>query len=243
MHLSTTFISTLAFVALASAQTITGPFDCVPAGNYNLCANLWGRQAGVGGQNSTLVSTNGNNVAWNTVWNWANGPNSVKSYSNVESTVAKGIQLANIKSAPTTWTWEYASQSSGIRADVAYDIWTGVPQSGTAASSASSYEIMIWLSGLGGIQPVGSPVATNITVAGHRFDLWRGPNTNWQVLSFKTAEGDINDFNVDLNEFFQYIVQNEGVASTQFVQSIQAGTEPFTGSANLVTSNYSVSIN
>jgi len=82
---------------------------------------------------------------------------------------------------------------------------------------------MIWLSGLGGyvtlspidlltqllsrIQPVGSPVSTGITVAGHKFDLWRGPNQNWQVLSFKTAEGDINDFDVDLNEFFRKISQ------------------------------------
>ncbi|KAK7472427.1 hypothetical protein VKT23_000542 [Stygiomarasmius scandens] len=209
MHLSTTFLSSVAFVALqASAQTITGAFDCVPAGSYNLCANLWlGRQSGVGGQNSTLVSAEGNNVAWSTAWTWANNDNSVKSYSNVESTVAKGMQLADITSAPTTWVWNYQSQSSGIRADVAYDIWTGVPQTGAPASSASSYEIMIWLSGLGGIQPVGSPVSTGITVAGHKFDLWRGPNQNWQVLSFKTAEGDINDFDVDLNEFFRKISQ------------------------------------
>ncbi|KAF5357345.1 hypothetical protein D9758_005913 [Tetrapyrgos nigripes] len=200
------------------------------------------RQSGVGSQSSTLTSSNGNNIAWTTNYTWANGPNSVKSYANVESSVAKGVQLSAIRSAPTIWTWHYGTQSQGIRADVAYDIWTGVARSGAPASSASSYEIMIWLSGLGGIQPVGSPVAQGISVAGHTWDLWRGPNTNWQVLSFKNVGADITNFNVDLNQFFQYLIQNQGVSSSQFIQSIQAGSEPFTGTANLVTSNYSVSI-
>lgn len=42
------------------------------------------------------------------------------------------------------------TQSDGIRADVSYDIWIGTTADGAQASSASSYEIMIWLSGLGG---------------------------------------------------------------------------------------------
>lgn len=82
--------------------------------------------------------------------------------ANVEHNTAKGIQvrirhirtntysshsllvpsqLQNVKSAPSSWNWRYVSQSSGIRADVAYDIWTGVPSSGSPASSASSYEM------------------------------------------------------------------------------------------------------
>ncbi|KAG7091159.1 hypothetical protein E1B28_010212 [Marasmius oreades] len=236
-------LSLLLLAALSAAQTISGPLDCLPAGNYQLCQNLWGRTSGVGSQSSTLVSKASNSVGWSTTWNWSNGPNAVKSYANVESTVAKGVQLQNVVSAPTTWTWSYSTRSDGIRADVAYDIWTGVPQVGTPASKNSSYEIMIWLSGLGGIQPVGSAVTRGISLAGHTWDLWRGPNQNWQVLSFVIQDGEATNFNVDLNEFFKYIIANQGVAPTQYIQSIQAGTEPFTGSAVLVTSNYSVAIN
>ncbi|KAF9022279.1 glycoside hydrolase family 12 protein [Hymenopellis radicata] len=228
-------------VASAFAQTISGQFDCLPAGSYTLCQNLWGATAGVGSQSSTLTSSSANTVAWTTNWTWANNQNSVKSYANVESTTAKGIQLANIQTAPTTWTWNYATQSNPIRADVSYDIWTGVQQVGQPASTNSSYEIMIWLSGLGGIQPVGSQIVTGVNVAGHTWNLWKGPNTNWQVLSFVSLT-EINDFNVDLKDFFTYIVASQGVASTQYVQSIQAGTEPFTGAANLVTTAYSVSL-
>jgi xyloglucan-specific endo-beta-1,4-glucanase len=58
--------------------------------------------------------------------------------------------LSDITSAPTAWNWEYVSESSGVRADVSYDIWFGPTPDGAQASSYSSYEIMIWLSGLGG---------------------------------------------------------------------------------------------
>lgn len=30
------------FSAFSSAQTISGRLDCIPAGSYTLCQNLWG---------------------------------------------------------------------------------------------------------------------------------------------------------------------------------------------------------
>ncbi|KAI0738879.1 endocellulase [Daedaleopsis nitida] len=241
MRFSTLF-TLVAVAASAGAQTITGQFDCMPAGAYTLCQNLWGKSAGVGGQNSTLISASGNTVSWRTEWTWQNGPNNVKSYANVLSNSAKGVQLSAVKSAPTVWQWSQ-TESSGIRVDVSYDIWFGVQPSGSPASTASSYEIMIWLAGKGGIQPVGSQILTGLSLAGHTWNLWKGPNANWQVLSFVSADGDITDFNADLKVFFDYLVQQQGVSASQYIQAIQSGTEPFTGSANLLTSSYSVAIN
>ncbi|KIK61271.1 glycoside hydrolase family 12 protein [Collybiopsis luxurians FD-317 M1] len=243
LSLSSAITAAISLAALSSAQTLTGQYTCSAGGQYTLCQNLWGELSGVGNQTSTLISQSGNAVSWSTTWNWANNPNNVKSYANVISNTAKGVQLQNIASAPTTWNWVYETQSAGIRADVSYDIWFGKAPSGSPATTASSYEIMIWLSGLGGIQPVGSAIKTNITVAGHQWDLWSGPNANWQVFSFKTASGDITNFDVDLQEFFSYLTTNEGVAGSQYVQAIQTGTEPFTGNAVLLTESYSVAIN
>ncbi|KAJ7169149.1 endocellulase [Mycena crocata] len=241
MHFST-LVSLLSLLGVVTAQTITGQFDCLPASGYTLCQNLWGKASGAGSQQSTLISSSAQTVSWTTNYTWANGPNAVKSYANVESVSSKGTQLANISTAPTAWNWNYATQSAGIRADVAYDIWLGNARTGNPATTASSYEIMIWLSGLGGIQPVGSQITTGTVVANHTWNVWKGPNANWQVISFVSAAGDLNSFNVDLNDFFEYLVAQQGVPATQFVQSIQAGTEPFTGTANLVTTSYSVSI-
>jgi hypothetical protein len=63
----------------------------VPAIRSSCLLTLLSVDQGVGSQNSTLVSTSGNTIAWNTDWTWANGPNDVKSYANVESNTAKGM--------------------------------------------------------------------------------------------------------------------------------------------------------
>ncbi|KDQ50910.1 glycoside hydrolase family 12 protein [Jaapia argillacea MUCL 33604] len=235
----------LAALQLVGAQTrtLTGATSCITAGSYDLCQNLWGASSGVGNENSTLISVSGNTVSWSTSYTWANNPSNVKAYPNLISNTAKGVQLSAIQSAPSTYEWTYLTQSSGLRADVSYDIWLGTAASGNPASSASSYEIMIWLSGLGGIQPIGSQILSNVQIAGHGWNLWKGPNSNWEVLSFVSASGNINNFSADLNAFFQYLVKNQGVSSSQYVQVIQAGTEPFTGTAKLVIGSYSVTIN
>ncbi|KAJ7775957.1 endocellulase [Mycena maculata] len=207
-------------VSLGTSQIITIQNSCLPAGGYTLCQNLWNIAGAVGSQNSTLMSSSTQTVSWATNYTWADGGNSVKSYANVESINAKGVQLSNISSAPTSWNWNSGSQSSGSQGDVAYDIWFGQASSGRPSTAGSSYEIMIWLSAIGGC----------------------GSNKNWEVFSFVSAGGDINSFNADLNAFFTYLVSEQGVAGTQYVQVIQAGTEAAPGSANFVTTSYSVSI-
>ncbi|KAF7966052.1 hypothetical protein HWV62_40266 [Athelia sp. TMB] len=64
------------------------------------------------------------------------------------------------------------------------------------------------------IQPVGSQITTGTSIAGTTWNLWSGPNSNWHVYSF-VATSQINDFNVDLKAFFDFLVANEGVSSSQ----------------------------
>jgi len=235
----------LAFGALqlASAATVlTGQYSCDTAGDYTLCNDQWGIANGVGNQTSTLISASGDTISWSTNYTWANNENDVKTYANVLSNTASGVQIGSISSFPTAWTWDYETESSDLRADVSYDMWTGTAESGTAASSSSSYEIMIWLSGKGGIQPVGSLQTSGISLAGHTWNLWSGTTETWTTMSFVSADGDITSFSTDLTPFFQYLVDNQGVSSSQYIQAIQTGTEAFTGTANLVTSSFSVSL-
>ncbi|KAJ7746117.1 endocellulase [Mycena maculata] len=237
-----TLVALSCLFSLGIAQTITGQYDCLPAGGFTLCQDLWNQSAGVGAQQTTLLDSSTETVSWSTNWTWANSPDNVKSYANAKSLLSNGIQLQNISSAPTSWHWSYETQSSDIRADVSYDIWFGTESSGDPASSASSYEVMIWLAGLGGAQPVGTQITTGTFIAGLTWNLWKATNTNWEVFFFASAIGDINSFDVDLNDFFKYLVEEQCVAPTQYVQGIQAGTEAFVGAGNLVTTAYSVSI-
>lgn len=52
---------------------------------------------------------------------------------------------------------------------------------------------------------MGSQITNATEIAGHTWNLWKGPNANWEVLSFVSATGDLTDFNVDLNDFFSKI--------------------------------------
>lgn len=128
---------------------------------------------------------------------------------------------------------------SDIVADVAYDMFTS-----SSASGSDEYEIMIWLAALGGAGPIsstGSAVSTT-TIGGVSFSLYSGDNGSTTVYSF-VAESEATSFSGDLMDFFTYLESNEGFSTSQYLLSIGAGTEPFTGSdAVFTTSAYSVSI-
>jgi xyloglucan-specific endo-beta-1,4-glucanase len=55
------------------------------------------------------------------------------------------------------------------------------------------------------VQPVGSLQTSDVSIAGYTWDVWKGPNSNWETISFVNQDGNINNFNVDLNEFFSEI--------------------------------------
>lgn len=99
---------------------------------------------------------------------------------------------------------------------------------------------MIWLAALGGAGPIsstGSAIATT-NINGVNWKLYSGPNGQMTVYSF-VAESTVTDFSGDLLKFFTYLEQNQGLSSDQYLTHVQAGTEPFTGSADLKISSYS----
>ncbi|KAJ6600019.1 glycoside hydrolase family 12 protein [Mycena vulgaris] len=211
-------------------------------GRFTLENNLWGQSAATSGsQSSQVTSTSGNSVAWHTTYTWAGGNFNVKSYANLDLRVGLGKSLSSIASIPTTWAWTYSSASSGLVADVSYDLWLSNSASSSGASSSSTFEIMVWLSTRGGAGPAGSQIGT-ASVNGVTWRLFKGTVSTWTVFSF-VAPTEITNFNSDLKPFLTFLTTNQGVPSSQFLVQAQAGTEPFIGSATLTTTSYSISIN
>jgi xyloglucan-specific endo-beta-1,4-glucanase len=105
---------------------------------------------------------------------------------------------------------------------------------------------MIWLGAYGGAGPIsstGSAVAT-ITIAGYSWKLYDGYNGSMRVFSFVAVNSPITSFSGDTKLFLTYLVSNYGLPSSYYVNTIQAGTEPFTGtSAKLTVSAFSVAVN
>lgn len=122
---------------------------------------------------------------------------------------------------------------------MSYDLWLAGSSGGT-----NEYEIMVWLAAIGGAGPIsatGSAVATP-TIAGSSWSLYSGTNGDTTVYSF-VASSQIEDFSGDMMEFFTYLVDNQGLSDSKWITSLQAGTEPFTGSnAVFSTSSYTMSV-
>jgi len=220
------------------ATTICGQWDSVVTGTYTVYEDLWNEAAGTGSQCTTVNSLSGTTLAWSTSWSWSGGSNQVKSYANAVVTQSTIKKISAITSIPSTWKWSYTGSS--IVADVSYDMFTS-----STATGSNQYEIMIWLAALGGAGPIsstGSAIAT-VTINGVSWKLYSGPNGSTTVYSF-VASSETTSYSGDIKNFFTYLINNQGYPSSQYLLSIGAGTEPFTGSsAVFTTSAYSTVVN
>ncbi|KIK49012.1 glycoside hydrolase family 12 protein, partial [Suillus luteus UH-Slu-Lm8-n1] len=216
---------------------ITGQFDSVNVGEYSLLNNLWGEyDAASGSQTSQITSLNGDYIAWTTAYTWiGGGPDQVKSYANVQLNYGINQQLSAISSLPTDWQWSLSNED--IVADVAYDLFTSWSPGGSNVN-----EIMIWLANINS-GPISAnydaegavPIAKNISLEGSTWNLYSGSNGVNQVYSFLLTSGTTQSFSGDIYSFFSYLIDNEGLNTAQYLTCAQAGTEVFSGTANLTT--------
>jgi xyloglucan-specific endo-beta-1,4-glucanase len=112
-------------------------------------------------------------------------------------------------------------------------------------TGSDEFEIMVWLGALGGAGPIsstGSPIATP-TIGSTTFNLFKGPNGQMTVYSFVATSKMDTNYSGDLKAFFTYLIANQGLSANEYLLSIGAGTEPFTGSnAVLTVSSYSAAV-
>ncbi|KAF5309995.1 hypothetical protein D9619_010407 [Psilocybe cf. subviscida] len=221
-----------------------GQWDTVAVGSYSLVLDQWGKSGASSGSDcAQLASLSGSTVAWKTTWNW-NGGNGVKSFTNMQLNANLNKQLSAIKSMTSTWKWSQSS-SGTVVADVAYDLFTS-----NTAGGSNVNEIMIWLANYNA-GPISAaynsdgtpkPAASNLSIAGHTWNLYSGSNGSNKVFSFLPTGSAITSFSGDINLFLKYLTANQGVSTSQFLITAQAGTEATSGSATLTTSAYSLVI-
>ncbi|KAJ6141485.1 concanavalin A-like lectin/glucanase [Penicillium chermesinum] len=209
------------------STALCGQNDLTQTQNFILYNNLWGEGSATSGSQCTYLDyQSGSTISWHTEWTWEGGTGQVKSYPNAVLNIG-ATQLSAINGLPSTFNW-----SCLLRRFLS---------SQASTTATHEYEVMVWLASLGGAEPIGygdGPVATP-NIGGVAWNLYKGSNS-WTVFSF-VAQSTINDYSGDMNAFFQYLVQNQGVADSQYLQTIGAGTEPFTGdSATFNVSPYSI---
>ena len=110
------------------------------AEGYELLNNLWGQDSATSGSQCTYYyGPAGSGISWGSDWTWEGGENDVKSYVYVGREFERKI-VSSISTLPTTVAWSY--DTSDIRANVAYDIFTHTDPEHT--NSNGEYELMIW---------------------------------------------------------------------------------------------------
>ncbi|KAF9269860.1 glycoside hydrolase family 12 protein [Marasmius fiardii PR-910] len=216
-----------------------GQWDTVVAGQYTLYINQWGKSNAQSGQScASLTSLSGTTIAWKNTWNWVGG-NGVKSYTNINLNNGLQKQLSAIKSIPATWRWSQSS-SGTIVANVAFDLFTS-----SSSGGSNQYEVMIWLANYNA-GPIsynynsdGTPraVASNLSIAGQSWNLYIGSNGSQTVYSFLPSNSGtrVTSFSGDLNLFLKYLTSSQGLSASQYITTVQSGTEATSGSATLTS--------
>ncbi|KAG3112449.1 hypothetical protein PI124_g8326 [Phytophthora idaei] len=231
---------TAAAMSAAYAEEFCDQWGKTTSDNYIIYNNLWGSSAatGSGKQCTSLDSGSGDTVTWQTTWSWQGSDKEVKSYANA-ALEFDPVPLTEVKSIPSTMSYK-VKYSGKVVADVAYDLFTS-----STAKGEKEFEIMIWLAAIGGAGPIsstGKAIDTTI-IAGTEWSVYSGPNGQMMVYSF-VASKQVEDFEGDLMEFFNYLVKSQSFKTSQYLIKVECGTEPFLGTdVTMTVSKYSATVN
>ncbi|WP_436528734.1 cellulose binding domain-containing protein [Actinoplanes sp. HUAS TT8] len=195
---------------------------------YTLYNNIWGSGAGT----QTIWARTGTN--WGVV---ANHPRTsgVKSYPNTGKTLNRTL------SSLSTFTSSFNVSVPGTGDyTTAYDIW----------ANSHAYEVMLWTNQAGAVGPIAEsydangavPTASNITVGGSTWNIYRGSNGANAVFSFVRTS--TNSGTIDVLAVLNWLKTNGwwgdvtvGEAQFGFELTGTAGQSSFT--VNSFSLNYS----
>jgi len=197
-------------------------------GGYKLANDVWG--SGYGPQSIWANSYSNWGV-------WSNQPNTggVKSYPQSARYVGK--TLSSLGKCTSSFN---VSTPSGGSWEVTYDIW----------DNNHKYETMLWMNWTGNVSPICSsysstgkpvPVATNVTVGGHTWNVYKGSNGSNAVFSFlRTSK--TNSGTVDVRAIQNWI-KSKGWFGDIVQGDVQFGFEitSSSGGLNFQVNSFSVS--
>jgi xyloglucan-specific endo-beta-1,4-glucanase len=124
----------------AAAAALCSQYAYQSVNGYDLLNNLWGISTATGGSQCTNYDgAVGSGIAFSSEWTWQGDQNTVKSYIYAGRQFTRK-KVSEIRSLPTTVEWSY--NSSDIRANVAYDIFTH--PDADHVNYNGEFELMIW---------------------------------------------------------------------------------------------------
>ncbi|HET9929179.1 MAG TPA: hypothetical protein VFQ35_00765, partial [Polyangiaceae bacterium] len=222
----------------------------------------WGMtHAGVTGSQCSWSTCNGDSgISWGTEYDWRGGPaGQVTSYaavilgwhfSTIPADSGLPVMIGDHRAIDCSWSFNVKPTAPSTQ-NVAYDIWLS-PDPAPTGSTRPTDEVMVWLYRSGPASPIGGTVVDTLSLPSGDFALSEGRNgpsgdtfvagvNGWNVHSFvRTGSQPCSDLN--LADFFDFLIEKYGVDPAKYVIGIEAGTEVFSGAGTLTTDHFSCNL-
>jgi hypothetical protein len=145
-------------------------------------------------------------------------------------------QVSTLRTLRSSWSTSGPTAGGTQQYNTAYDIW--FDPSRTQAGRNTGAEMMVWLNRTSWVQPIGTK-RYEVALAGTVWEVWQG-SIDLPVISFvrKTPAKSVS--NLPLESFVNEARRIGVVQPAWYITSVQAGFEPWTGGAGLVSSSFSV---
>ncbi|WP_341720910.1 cellulose binding domain-containing protein [Micromonospora sp. FIMYZ51] len=218
--------------------------DLIDIGKYWIPNNQWGSTGATGSQCIWTLGGSGDQIRWGTSYTWSGSASSVKSYAAAilgwhwgwrRPNTGLPVQVSANRNVNTSW--QFSVTGSG-NMNVAYDMWFH-PMANPGSADQPTDELMIWLY-RANASPAGSRQGT-VTIAGTSWEVWRGYVGSWNVYSYVRTSNTTNA-TLNIRDFANDVVSRGWMSSSKYLTSVQAGPEIFTGSGEVVTGSYSVTV-
>ncbi len=178
------------------------------------------------------------------------------------------VQLSSHTPIHTSVTFDYvpdpSCQPGGLggggtgsrvcRLNVAYDAWLHDNPDGTGSCPGDSqcpiYEMMVWLAYSDELF-AGTPAEAYAEIGGHRWKVIRSQGGSSPVATFLVVDGnpqnlnqpiDVSGATLNITDFTDWLINNNWVPATWWIDSVQLGTEVVKGKGTLNVTNYAATV-
>ncbi|KAL1623648.1 hypothetical protein SLS56_008169 [Neofusicoccum ribis] len=224
------------YVYNGNCVTYCGQYDAVntTSGLYDIINNAWGDDgSGLTCTTTYLGESTDAFAVFNSTWRWFDTPTEVHAYPDallntalfplVFSDLTSLKLAANWAVVPSpsdeTTTNEATLASLDVVANVALDVFLDEDASTASDAATAAYEIMIWQSAYGNIQPIGAST------------LFEGPNANGQTVFTWYPDRNLSSISVDYLPLLETL-RGAQIPSTAYVGRYQWGSETKHSAAN-----------
>jgi len=153
---------------------------------------------------------------------------------------AMPIEVSNLTPGKVTTSWSTIQPGGSNAYDVTYDIWFN--RTPTTSGQPDCAELMVWLNHEGGVEPIGSQIASSVSIGGRSYDIWQGPQPWGDTVTYEMTTGIASVSGLDLGTLAQNAVRHGYLSESCYLIDVEAGFELWRGGTGLATTSFSVSI-